>query len=333
MIVKQSPDGILVTDQQGNCREANPKMCEILGYTREQLLGLNVAELIPRAGLAVVGPPSLNEIKRLDAQLQQAPEMETLATVVCGIAHEFNNILTTIMGTTELVLNDIPMGSLMHRRLDRVLKAGYRARDVIRQAVAFSQHKDERKPVQVSLIVKETFKLMQILLPETVEARQKIEAAGSIVMADPAQIRQVLMNLCTNACHAMRERGGALEVSLDDVDLDADFAAGHPGMKPGPYVRLRVSDTVHDIDLSFMQQIFDPFFPAKNTGDGTRLRLAVVHRIVKKHGGTITVHSEPGKGTTFTVFFPRTDSIVTPQAEAPGATLERRMIKYEGHKA
>jgi CheY-like chemotaxis protein len=193
-------------------------------------------------------------------------------------------------------------------RWQEVLKAGLRARDLVQQILTFSrQSNQERKPVEIGPIVKETLKLLRASLPSTVEIRQRIESNADVVETDPTQIHQVLMNLCTNAAHAMREGGGILEVSLSKVDIQESTTTPYPDLHAGPYVRLSVSDTGHGIAPELLKRIFDPYFTTKPVGEGTGLGLAVVHGIVKSHRGEITVSSKPGKGTTFHVYLPGMD--------------------------
>jgi PAS domain S-box-containing protein len=186
------------------------------------------------------------ENNRLQAQLQQAQKMEAIGTLAGGIAHDFNNILAAIMGYTELVMEDVPEGSTAKSNLKEIFKAGIRARDLVGQILAFSrQSEHEQKPLQPTSIIKEALKLLRASLPTTIEIRQNIGGQSNTILADPTQIHRVLMNLCTNAAHAIQEKGGlgVLGVTLDDVDVDADAAAQHPDLKPGPYARLTVSDT------------------------------------------------------------------------------------------
>jgi PAS domain S-box-containing protein len=242
--------------------------------------------------------------KKLEAQLRQTQKMEAIGTLAGGIAHDFNNILFAVIGFTELALSHAPKESSLQNDLQQVLKAGGRAKDLVKQILAFSrQAEQEIGPVQIKLIVKETLKLLRASLPTTIEILQDIQS-DSMVMADPTQIHQVLMNLCTNAGYAMQETGGTLEVSLTNVELDSHFTERYPDMAPGPHIRLTVSDTGHGMTPDVLDRIFDPFFTTKGLGEGTGMGLSVVHGIVKSFGGTITVYSEPGKGSTFHVYLP-----------------------------
>jgi PAS domain S-box-containing protein len=253
----------------------------------------------------------------LETQLRQVQKMEAIGTLAGGIAHDFNNILAAIMGYAEMALYDVLEGTPGRRNLEQVLKAGYRGKDLVKQIITFSRRSEqERRPMCVSPIAKEALKLLRASLPTTIEIRQNIEAQSSMVLADPTQIHQVLMNLCSNAAYAMREKGGVLEIRLADVDISSDGAAPHLELDPGPYLKLIVSDTGHGIDRAIMERIFDPFFTTKKPGEGTGMGLAVVHGIVKSYGGAIVVDSDSGKGSTFEVFLPRVEGDFLPEADA-----------------
>jgi CheY-like chemotaxis protein len=187
---------------------------------------------------------------------------------------------------------------------------------LIRQIILFSrQTGQERKPVQIHVLVDELMTLLRASLPSNIEIRQKINSEAGTVMADATQMHQVLMNLCANAEHAMREKGGVLEMGVDAAEVDQDFAALHPEIRPGAYVRLSVSDTGCGIKPEIMKRIFEPFFTTNEVGKGTGMGLAVVHGIVAKHGGAVTVESTPGIGTRFAIYLPRVDPI--PEAQPP----------------
>jgi PAS domain S-box-containing protein len=244
------------------------------------------------------------ESLRIQAQLQQAQKMEAIGTLAGGIAHDFNNILSAVIGYTEIALADVPEGNSQHRNLQEVLKAGSRARDLVKQILTFSrQTEQELKPVQINQIIRETLKLLRASLPTTVKISHDIQS-DSAVLADPTQIHQVIMNLFTNAAHAMRASGGQLKIDLTDVVLGGNFIEQHPYLSPGAYVKLRVTDSGHGMEKAILDRIFDPFFTTKDRGEGTGMGLAVVLGIVKSHGGTITVDSEPQRGSTFNVFLP-----------------------------
>jgi CheY-like chemotaxis protein len=209
-----------------------------------------------------------------------------------------------------------------------------RAKDLVQQILIFSrQSKQEQKPLQMDSIVKEGLKLLRASIPTTIEIRPNIERERGMALGDPTQLYQVLVNLCVNAAHAMREKGGVLGVSLMNVDFDA-ASAQQPDLKPGPYLRLTVSDTGHGMERAVMQRIFDPYFTTKGPGEGTGMGLAVVHGIVKNHGGAITVDSEPGKGTAFHVYFPRMERGGGPEAEAAASvpTGSERILFVDDEK-
>ncbi len=245
---------------------------------------------------------------RLERELLQAQKMEAIGTLAGGIAHDFNNILTAIAGYTQLAYSQSPEGSPARRHLDKVLKAGSRAADLVKRILTLSRRTEQdRKPALVGPIVNEALNLLRSSLPSTIDIRQDISLPPErgMILADSSQIHQVLMNLGADAAHAMHEKGGVLSVKLSDTIVDDSLAARYPGLRPGPHVRLTVSDTGHGMTSAVMERIFDPYFTTKGAGDGTGLGLSIVRGIVKSHGGAITVYSEPGQGTTFYVFLPR----------------------------
>ncbi len=254
------------------------------------------------------------ERKNLESQLQQAQKMEAIGTLAGGIAHDFNNILSAIIGYTEISKMKLPEDDDVQADLDEVFKAGGRAKNLVQQILTFSrQTEKEKKPVQMNLIIKEALNLLKASLPSTIEIRKDIQS-DSLVFGDPTQFHQVLMNLCTNAAHAMQEKGGVLRVELIDVEIDSEFKITHPDIKPGSYIKLTVSDTGNGMPPEVLDRIFDPFFTTKEEGEGTGMGLSVVHGIVKGYGGTIKTYSEPGKGSTFNVFFPVIERVVEPEA-------------------
>ena len=246
-----------------------------------------------------------SEQKELEDLLRQSQKMEALGTLAGGIAHDFNNVLAAMMGYTELALEDIAEEAPGKEHLQQVLKSGVRAKNLVQQILSFSRRTDpEKKPLQLAPIIKETMNLLRATTPTTIEIIQEVEAGTHTVLADPTQIHQLVMNLCSNAAHAMRERGGILKISLKRVDLEETSTALHAEFTPGVYNRLTVSDTGEGMDKETVERIFDPFFTTKDAGQGTGMGLAVAHGVVKAHGGTITVNSEAGKGSTFHVYLP-----------------------------
>jgi len=256
------------------------------------------------------------QLEAAHQQLIQAQKMEAIGTLAGGIAHDFNNILGAILGYTELVLDDAPGGTLMRKNAQRILSATQRAAELVKQILAFSrQSKQELKPFVLADIVKEALKLFRSSLPATIEIRQKIKAVSGVILGDPTQIHQVMMNLCANAAHAMKDTRGILEIGLDEVILDAESPSGKKNLKPGVYLRLMVSDTGHGIPQAVMKRIFEPYFTTKKTGEGTGMGLAVIHGIVKTHNGDISVYSEPGQGTGFHLYFPKIEEKTEPDSK------------------
>ncbi len=243
--------------------------------------------------------------KVLEQQLFLAQKMEAIGTLAGGIAHDFNNILYVIIGFTELAQDDADQGSSIKQYLSQVLAAGERAKYLVNQILTFSrQTEQEKRPVLITPIVKEVCRFLRASLPTTIAIHQELAEDLSPILGDPTQIHQVLMNLCTNAGHAMREAGGELTVSLREADLNSDDLCGHPLLMPGRYQELTIGDNGHGIDQAVMDRIFEPYFTTKEKGEGTGLGLAVVHGIVKSHGGMVRVQSESGKGSVFRVHFP-----------------------------
>jgi PAS domain S-box-containing protein len=240
----------------------------------------------------------------LEQQLIQSQKMEAIGTLAGGIAHDFNNVLGAIMGYVELALFDAHPGSNVQEELEQVLKATHRATELVRQILTFSRKTgQERQTLDPKSLVGEVLKLIRATLPTTIEIRQHLETDGAQLDANATQLHQVVMNLCTNAAHAMEESGGILEVRLERQRLSGT-TAGLCGVSPGRYLEIRISDTGHGIAPALKQRIFDPYFTTKAQGKGTGMGLAVVRSIVQSHGGAIDVESEPGKGSCFKVLLP-----------------------------
>ncbi|MBU0728142.1 MAG: response regulator [Proteobacteria bacterium] len=248
---------------------------------------------------------TIKEKSGLQNQLIQAQKMEAIGTLAGGIAHDFNNILSAILGYSDLVIRELPPGDQKRQDLGQVIKAGLRAKELVKQILTFSRQSDQEKcPVMVHLIIKEVLKLLRASIPATIEIRQDIYPDCGAVFADPTQIHQVIMNLSTNAVHAMEEKGGILQMILQEVELGADDCAGEPGMFPGRYAKLTVSDTGCGMYEAVLERIFEPYFTTKDVDKGTGLGLSMVHGIVRSCSGMIQVESERGKGSVFNVFLP-----------------------------
>ncbi len=248
---------------------------------------------------------TVETLSSTQAQLIQSEKLRAIGTLAGGIAHDFNNMLGAILGFGELALEDVPRDSSTARNLRQVLKAGQRAKDLVRQILAFSrQSAPQRVKVRLSAIIDETARLLRATIPATIEIHTRLDTTEDVVIADPTQLHQVLMNLGTNASHAMRNGGGELTFALDEFSVPEGGAPEAPQLKPGSYLRLRVADTGHGMEQSVQERIFEPFFTTKPVGEGTGLGLSVVHGIIENHGGLITVKSAPDKGTTFAIFLP-----------------------------
>jgi PAS domain S-box-containing protein len=251
------------------------------------------------------------EKMELELQLSQQQKMEAVGTLAGGIAHDFNNILGAMQGYLELSLDDLPEDNCVREYLDQIVSCVDRAAKLVKQILTFSrkdQQEQEKEPVQISSIIKEVLGMLRSSLPATIKISRKIHADSSMVLADSTQIHQVLVNLCTNASHAMSENGGLLEVNLEDVDLTSETRIGDEHLGPGHYVKLSISDSGYGIEKEVVERIFEPFFTTKEVNEGTGLGLSVVHGIIKSHDGAIAVSSTPGQGTTFDILLPRLES-------------------------
>ncbi|MDD4195281.1 MAG: PAS domain S-box protein [Syntrophorhabdaceae bacterium] len=414
-LLDHAVDGIIISDLEGTFLEANQKMVELLGLSREELLGMKFTDIHPKEELErVMGvfqamverkayscndtrvlrkdgrivpvditgtlieyagkkvmqgifrditerkqaeetlrkiydelefrvqertvqlseaykalQREMEERKRAEDRLRQTQKMKAIGTLAGGIAHDFNNILAGIMGFTEMVMDDTDPASPEYRRLELALKGAHRGRDLVRQILTFSRQAEyEQKPVALGDIVEEGLKLMRPLLPATTQIRSTLPSGGDTVMADPAQMHQVLMNLCTNGIQAMGKRGGVLEISVAREHVRKDGRTTASGMRPGDYATLTVRDTGCGMGPETVERIFDPFFTTKAHGEGTGLGLSVVHGIVKSHGGFIRVESEPGKGSSFSIYLPRIERHEAAADEESSATGGRECILF-----
>ncbi|MCF8074788.1 MAG: response regulator [Desulfotignum sp.] len=246
---------------------------------------------------------TLSALQDSKNKLYQSQKMESIGNLAGGIAHDFNNILSSIIGFTELAMDEAPKNSGIEDSLQEVRAAGKRAKDLVKQILAFARQSDEEKiPIQPGSIAKEVLKLIRSSIPATIDIHQKIDSDAT-VLGNAVQVHQVLMNLCTNAAHAMEDSGGILNVTLKDVVLDEKD--GSAGMVPGEYIEIKVSDTGKGIPPDIIGSIFEPYFTTKGPGEGTGMGLAMVKGIIESYHGHIAVDSQLEKGTEFTIYLPK----------------------------
>jgi PAS domain S-box-containing protein len=247
----------------------------------------------------------VTERRRLQVQLRQAQKSQAIGLLAGGIAHDFNNMLSAILGFTELALRDVSPESATSRRLQRVLRAGERARDLAHQVLTFGhQNEQEYRPVHLGPLVKEVLKLLRASLPATITMHQDCDSATSAVLVDPTHIHQVLINLCAHAEHAMRGSSGTLTIQVDEITVTAMSAVASGQLTPGLYIRLTVRDTGPGMPAEVLEHVFDPPLPSQADNEDVRLGLTVVQGIVHSYHGAIEVHSIPGHGTSFTIYLP-----------------------------
>lgn len=294
------------TEQQnGAPKEYEAQLLDAEGNLVDVLIAV---AMIPGTKKSVASLIDVTDQKKLEAYLRHNQKIEAIGVLAGGIAHDFNNILSAILGYTEMALGkSIPEG-VVHRYLEQTFQAGMRAKELVHQILTFSrQTEQEMQPVPVSLIAKEALKLLRSTLPATIEIRKDMSSSfqKDVILGDSTQIHQVFMNLCTNAAHAMQAKGGILSVKVAEIDVNENLTRELPDLAPGPYVLLSVGDTGHGMDKVVMEKIFQPYFTTKPQGVGSGLGLSVVMGIIKKFNGTITVSSEPGKGSVFNVYLPR----------------------------
>ena len=280
---KHKNDSFVIVEDRGSClRDETGKVCRILGNIKD-----------------------ISERKQMDEHLRHSQKMEAIGTLAGGIAHDFNNILGAILGYTEMAKFATEPESRIVRDLDQVLKACDRAKGLVKQILAFSrQESAECIPLQPANTIAEVVKMLRPSLPTTIQIVQTIDTEAGIIFADPTEIHQILMNLCTNAFHAMEETGGKLSISLKETDLNNDDLIREPHIKAGKFVKIKVCDTGNGIAQDIKDQIFNPYFTTKKISKGTGMGLSIVHSIVKNYGGFISFLSEPGKGTAFSIFLP-----------------------------
>ena len=291
-------------------KDNNGEVVGVFAATRDITLQKRAEEALQKAYDDL--KTETEERKKTEEQLRQAHKMEAVGTLAGGIAHDFNNILAAIMGFTEMVIEDLPEGGQEEKNLRYVLKSAHRGKDLIRQILAFSRKSDYvRGSMSVTPLIKETIQLLRASIPSTIEIVFKTTATSDTVLASPTEIQQMLMNLVTNAALAMQDKGGTLEISLNDIDFQLDTPAFDLDITPGEYIQLVVKDAGSGMTPEVMKRIFEPFFTTREVGKGTGMGLAVVYGIITDLHGTITVESEPGAGSLFRVFLPKTKSEVT----------------------
>ncbi|TKB12337.1 PAS domain S-box protein [Desulforhopalus sp. IMCC35007] len=266
-------------------------------------------------GEFVVFLRDVTEKKLLESQLLQAQKLEAIGTLAGGIAHDFNNILGAIIGYSEMVRDDLAPESPCIHGINQVLKASHRAKDLVKQILAFSRHvEDQKRPMHPAVIVKEAISLLRSSLPMTITIEQDIDPDAGSVLADPTQFHQIVMNLCTNAFQAMEVKGGTLTISLQKIILSQEDLAMEPDLQPGSFVQLLIKDTGEGIPLETRERIFDPFFTTKEVGKGTGLGLSMVYSIVKSSGGSIICDSRLGEGSEFRIILPALEDQVVEES-------------------
>jgi signal transduction histidine kinase len=280
------------------------------GYV--DLLPLVLSEAVQRYRDHLDYQQAQEALRQLETELRQAQKMQAIGTLAGGIAHEFNNILMVILGYTSLVLHDVPPDSTAWSNTQRVLQAGERAKDLVQQILAFSRQTElEHTPMKLHLLVQEALGSIRPTLPTTLRLRQDVDKDIGTVLTNISDVHQILMNLCANAAHAMRESGGILDIRLDTVAIEEQLTSLGLVLQPGSYARLHVQDTGHGMTPDIVERIFEPFFTTREVGEGRGMGLAVVHGIVTHYGGAITVESTPGQGTTFVIYLPRVAEATT----------------------
>jgi PAS domain S-box-containing protein len=359
-----APDGILIADGDSNYIDANPSMCQMLGYERRELIGLHASDIVAPAEVVHVAPAletihsgaeyhrewafrrrdgsvfpaevmatkmpdgnlvgmvrDVSDRRSLEAQYQQAQKMEAVGRLAGGVAHDFNNLLTSILGYCELLLEGSALSDTVRPDVLEIQKAGVSAASLTRQLLAFSRKQIiEPELLDLNVVVGGVQGMLARLIGEDVTIAMSLGPDPGWVLADRGQLEQVLMNLAVNARDAM-PRGGTLTIETRRVDLDQHYAAAHFAVQPGPYVALLVTDTGDGMAAEVQAHLFEPFFTTKDAGKGTGLGLATVHGIVSRCGGSVTVYSELGQGTSFAVYFPHAQPCDGPIDDA-GATTD-----------
>ncbi|MGB0911844.1 MAG: ATP-binding protein [Nitrospirales bacterium] len=360
-LFEAAPIGYFILDHHGVVTQVNFKGAEILGYSRDYLLGkpllpylthptrmafsahlrsifgdvtsasaevdcLNSSGRVVHARVeSILIDDAKNNVRRFrtaliditdrkqaegallrtERRLRQTHKMEAIGTLAGGIAHDFNNILMAMIGFTEIVQAQIPPNSPLRQKLNEVLVAGCRARDLVKQILMFSrQTEPEKQSIAMSTVVNEALNLLQATIPSTIHLRANIETETACVFGDQTELHQVLINLCTNAEYAMRETGGLLEINLKEVEVSSEWASQNPPLKPGLNLYLTVTDTGPGMHPQIQERIFDPFFTTKILGEGTGMGLAMVHGIIANHKGIIEIEKTSSQGTVFAIYLP-----------------------------
>jgi PAS domain S-box-containing protein len=295
-IARDQGEYIWVTSRAKTIRRSEDGKPEVIIGVLRNINGRKIAE---------------QEKAQLEQKLRQSQKMEAIGTLAGGIAHDFNNILASIIGYTELSLEEAAQNALLQQNLNEIMVAGLRARDLVRQILMFSRHADaQQKKVDINALTKEAIKLMRATIPTTIAIHNKLSGGPLHIKANPSQIHQVIVNLCTNAFHAMEEEGGTMRVALEMVRLEAHVHLPHADIRPGQYACISIADSGHGIEREYLDRIFDPYFTTKDQDKGTGLGLSIVSGIMNQHGGYITVDSQPGDGSTFKIYFPLLDGTV-----------------------
>ena len=299
----------------------------LIAKLEKKMLDLEAANALLMEDISQRERTALERMK-LEDKLRQAQKLEAIGTLAGGIAHDFNNILSGIIGFADLGIQDAADPSLSTASFQEILKAGGRARDLVRQILAFSRHREQdRKPLDLEENVRDALRLLRATLPASVEITSELEPGAPKILADSIQVHQVVTNLVTNAWHALGDGTGRIGVQLAIFTVDADFARTHPDLRPARYLRLSVSDNGCGMDPATAARIFEPFFTTKEPGRGTGLGLSVVHGIMKSCDGAVSVYSKPGDGTTFHLYFPALDF------DAPATTEpEPELLRGSGQR-
>lgn len=295
-VVEETPDTESIYLKEYNAR--------LITKLEKKMLDLDQANRALEADIAERERTEAERAK-LERQLRQAQKMEAIGTLAGGIAHDFNNILSGIMGFADLAYTDADNPTVARQHINEIVKASQRARELVRQILAFSRRQEQsRQPIKLDTVLGEALALLRATIPKSIDIRTSIDSNTPTVLVDTTQFHQVVTNLVTNAWQAIGEKPGRIDVILRDFTVDEDFARITPDLRPGRYTRLSVADNGSGMSTGTMERIFEPFFTTKEPGGGTGLGLAVVHGIIKATDGAVTVYSEPGHGTTFHIYFP-----------------------------